>query len=179
LVNILQEKLVEFLKSVNHIYGHDFVHYNYSTLKRRIENHCIKLHIDSFDEYCKLILNYKKHFDCMFQYFSINVTEFFREPEQLKLFKEKVIPYLKSFPHIKIWCAGCSSGESPYALSIILDEAGILNRSQIYATDFWLFLRTSSSLYLFVGHCLQGYDHKRKILIDILYKYRYQILNYA
>ena len=84
----------------------------------------------------ELVLSSQKYFDDMFEYFSINVTEFFREPEQLKLFRKKVIPYLNSFAHIKIWCAGCSSGESPYSLSMILDEAGILEKCQIYATDF-------------------------------------------
>ena len=133
---IKEEELSNFLKSIYIKYGHDFIHYNYKTLIRRIENHSITLLVKSFDEYSKLVLNSKDHFNDMFSYFSINVTEFFREPEQLKLFRENVIPYLKSFSHIKIWCAGCSSGESPYSMSIILDEAGILDRCQIYATDF-------------------------------------------
>ncbi len=136
MINIKEEKLVKFLIAVYNIYGHDFINYNHSTLKRRIENHCIKLHLHDFDEYYKMILNDKNHFDDMFEYFSINVTEFFREPKQLKIFRDKVIPYLSTFSHIKIWCAGCSSGESPYSMSIILDEAGILDKCQIYATDF-------------------------------------------
>ncbi|MCK5110048.1 MAG: protein-glutamate O-methyltransferase CheR [Arcobacteraceae bacterium] len=136
MVSIKEKELSEFLKVVYQTYGYDFIHYNHSSLKRRIEVHCIKLNIDDFDEYCKLVLNNKNNFDEMFDYFSINVTEFFREPEQLKLFREKVVPYLNSFSHIKIWCAGCSSGESPYSLSMLLDEAGILDKCQIYATDF-------------------------------------------
>ena len=139
---IEQDKLNQFLVDVYHKYEHDFIHYNHGTLKRRITNHAMKLNIDindkksSFKSYTKLVLNDKEIFNEMFSYFSINVTEFFREPDQLKIFKEKVIPYLNSFSHIKIWCTGCSSGESPYSLSIILDEAGILDKSQIYATDF-------------------------------------------
>ena len=130
-----------FLSDIYHKYEQDFLHYNHGTLKRRITNHAMKLNIkvdkdNAFDIYKDYVLNDKSIFDEMFSYFSINVTEFFREPEQLKIFKEKVIPYLNSFSHIKIWCAGCSSGESPYSLSIILDEAGILDKSQIYATDF-------------------------------------------
>ncbi len=133
---INDDDLVEFLKSIYNIYGHDFIHYNQKTVKRRIENHCIYLNIDKFDKYCKIVLNNKDHFDKMFKYLSINVTEFFREAEHLKLFREKVVPYLNSFSHIKIWCAGCSSGESPYSMSIILEEEGILDKCQIYATDF-------------------------------------------
>ena len=133
---IKQQELLEFLKSIYEHYGYDFIHYSHSSLKRRIEVHCIKLNIYNFNKYCELVLSSQKYFDDMFEYFSINVTEFFREPEQLKLFRKKVIPYLNSFAHIKIWCAGCSSGESPYSLSMILDEAGILEKCQIYATDF-------------------------------------------
>jgi len=133
---ITDKKLTKFLKNVYYTYNYDFINYNKSTIKRRIKNHCIFLHIVSFDEYCKLILNNQEDFDDMFSYFSINVTEFFREPEQLKNFRDKVIPYLNSFSHVKIWCAGCSSGESPYSLSMILDEDGILDKCQIYATDF-------------------------------------------
>ncbi len=136
MITINEERLNIFLKNVYHRYDHDFIHYNHSTLKRRIDGHCIKLNIHDFDEYCQLVLIDKKYFDEMFAYFSINVTEFFREPKQLKIFREKVIPYLNSFSHIKIWCAGCSSGESPYSLSIILDEIGVLDKCQIYATDF-------------------------------------------
>ena len=136
MLKIEDDKLLEFLKVVYDFYDHDFIHYNRSIIKRRIENHCIHLRIHCFDEYYKLILNSQKHFDEMFEYFSINVTEFFREPEQLKNFREKVIPYLNSFSHVKIWCAGCSSGESPYSLSMILDEEGILDKCQVYATDF-------------------------------------------
>lgn len=135
-MNIKNETLTKFLKAIYHQYGHDFIHYNHATIKRRIENHCIKLNIINFDNYCEQILKYQNNFDEMFRYFSINITEFFREPEQLKLFREKVLPYLNSFSHIKIWCAGCSSGESPYSLAIILDEVDMLKKSQIYATDF-------------------------------------------
>lgn len=133
---IEEEKLNKFLIDVYHKYEHDFINYNHSTLKRRITTHSIKLKIENFEQYCNLVLNNQNNFDEMFYYFSINVTEFFREPKQLKIFREKVVPYLKSFRHIKIWCAGCSSGESPYSLAMLLEEEGILAKSQLYATDF-------------------------------------------
>ena len=125
-----------FLKDIYNLYGDDFIHYNYSTLKRRINVHAIKLHIDNFDDYIKSILYDKHLYKDMFYHFSINVTEFFREPEQLKILRDTVLPYLNSYNHIKIWCAGCSSGESPYSLAMILDEENMLHKTQIYATDF-------------------------------------------
>ncbi|MEA3354807.1 MAG: protein-glutamate O-methyltransferase CheR [Campylobacterota bacterium] len=135
-MNIKDDYLTKFLNDVYNKYGDDFVNYNYSTIKRRIETHCIKLFIDDFDEYTQLILSNDDKFNEMFLHLSINVTEFFREPEQLKLFRDKVVPYLNSYTHLKIWYAGSSSGEDPYSLAIILHEAGILNKCQIYATDF-------------------------------------------
>jgi len=128
--------LTLFLRNVKEKYGDDFLNYNCRMLKRRILIHSIKLHINSFDKYTQAVLDSMDIFDEMFSYFSINITEFFREPEQLKIFKEHIIPYLETFPYLKIWCAGCSTGESPYSLSILLEEVGLLDKCQIYATDF-------------------------------------------
>jgi len=135
-MKIKDESLKVFLIDIKNTYGDDFVGYNYETLKRRIEVHAIKANIKDFYLYTQYILNSKEIFDEMFSHFSINVTEFFREPKQLKTFKNEVIPYLKTFPYLKIWCAGCSSGQEAYSLSIILEEEGMLDKCQIYATDF-------------------------------------------
>lgn len=129
-------EFTHFLKEVYHTYGEDFVHYNHNTLTRRVQSHCVRLKINLFEEYKELILSDKEKFDEMFSFFSINVTEFFRESKELNKFRKKVVPYLNSYAHIKIWCAGCSSGESPYSLAMLLDEEGVLDKVQIYATDF-------------------------------------------
>jgi chemotaxis protein methyltransferase CheR len=60
----------------------------------------------------------------------------FRDPELFKALRERVIPYLKTFPHVRIWHAGCSTGEEVYSTAIILKEEGLYDRSTIYATDF-------------------------------------------
>ncbi len=135
-MKIKDHSLNQFLEDVKNTYGDDFTDYNHMTLKRRIEIHCIKLNIDTFYLYSQYVLNSKEIFDEMFTHFSINVTEFFREPDQLKIFKNEVIPYLQTFPYLKIWSAGCSTGQEAYSLSILLEEAGLLDKCQIYATDF-------------------------------------------
>jgi chemotaxis protein methyltransferase CheR len=66
---------------------------------------------------------------------SVPATEMFRDPAVFKLLREQVLPVLASWPRLKIWQAGCASGEEVYSLAILLDEAGLLDRCQIYATD--------------------------------------------
>lgn len=67
--------------------------------------------------------------------FTINVTEMFRDPSFFKVFRTKVVPYLKELPFIRIWHAGCSTGEEVYSMAIILFEEGLYDKSRIYATD--------------------------------------------
>jgi len=67
---------------------------------------------------------------------SINVTAMFRDPKMYHVFREKVVPLLQTYPSIRVWHAGCSSGEEPYSMSILLEEEGLTKHSKIYATDF-------------------------------------------
>jgi chemotaxis protein methyltransferase CheR len=68
--------------------------------------------------------------------FSVTVTEMFRDPKVYAVLREKVVPYLKTYPFIKVWHAGCATGEEVYSLAILLHEEGLLERTTIYATDF-------------------------------------------
>ena len=71
----------------------------------------------------------------LFQDFSINVTEMFRDPEFFLNFRRKVIPSIKEYPYIRIWHAGCASGEEAFSMAILLHEEGIYHKTIIYATD--------------------------------------------
>jgi chemotaxis protein methyltransferase CheR len=68
--------------------------------------------------------------------FSINVTEMFRDPPFYQALRNEVVPILRTYPFIKVWHAGCSTGEEVYSMAILLDEEGLLERTQIYATDY-------------------------------------------
>jgi chemotaxis protein methyltransferase CheR len=94
-----------------------------------------ELGIHSFYRFKELVLSDEDIFEFLFLEFSINVTELFRDPDMYLALREEIIPYLASFPHVKIWSAGCSTGHEPYSLAILMDECGLFARTQIYASD--------------------------------------------
>ena len=66
---------------------------------------------------------------------SVSVTAMFRDPGFYQVFRETVVPLLRTYPFIRIWHAGCSTGEEVYSMAILLEEEGLLERTRIYATD--------------------------------------------
>lgn len=132
---ISDENLKKFLSKVHKTYGYDYSGYNFKHLKRRIELFYNVLNSKSFFEFEKNVLSDITIFKDLFLNLSVNVTTFYRNPEVFKVLKEKILPKLDSFLDIKIWCAGCSSGEEPYSIAIFLKELGLLHKSIIYATD--------------------------------------------
>ncbi|MBF0138914.1 MAG: hypothetical protein HQL74_01405 [Magnetococcales bacterium] len=144
-----EQDLTPFFTAVAAVYGHHYGDYQPDMLKRRLGQVCSDLG-GSGNYLCqKEILGSPAAFQRLFLALSINVTEFFRMPQQFRLLKEKIFPYLASFPHIKIWIAGCSSGEEVYSLAIFLHEAGLLNRCLIYATDInpFILMQAANGLY--------------------------------
>jgi len=117
-------------------YGYDFSNYTKTHLKRRIINRLVLSELNTISEMQNKILWDKEFYSVFLQDLSINVTEMFRDPEFYLKFRKKIIPELSTYAHIKIWHAGCSSGEEVYSLAIMLKEENILNKTQIYATDF-------------------------------------------
>ena len=124
-----------FLKKVYEKYGYDYSGYNENHIKRRIHLFYSNLKPKNFKEFQEIVLNNKSVFKDLFLNISVNITTFYRNPKVFKLLKEEILPKLDSYLDIKIWCAGCSSGEEPYSIAIFLKELGLLDRSLIYATD--------------------------------------------
>ncbi|HCR78715.1 MAG TPA: chemotaxis protein CheR, partial [Alcanivorax sp.] len=81
------------------------------------------------------VLRDRQFFVTLLNDLTVNVTEMFRDPEFYKAFREEVVPVLKTFPFIKIWHAGCSTGEEIYSMAILLEEEGLYERAMLYATD--------------------------------------------
>lgn len=129
------EDLQRFLVKVFKIYGYDYTGYSLSHIKRRVNLFYNTLKPKSFAEFENIVLKNKSIFKDLFLNISVNITTFFRNPEVFKLLRKELLPKLDSFMDIKIWCAGCSSGEEPYSIAIFLKELGLLEKSLIYATD--------------------------------------------
>jgi len=124
------------LQAVYLKYGYDFRNYSKAHLKRRINQRLQLSSLNTISELQNKVLWDKEFFKRNFlQDLSINITEMFRDPEFYASFIEKVIPDLKTYAHIKVWHAGCSTGEEVYSLAIILKEENLLAKTQIYATD--------------------------------------------
>jgi chemotaxis protein methyltransferase CheR len=89
----------------------------------------------SIDELTRLLQAEPQFFQWFLEEITVNVTEMFRDPAFYKALNTQVIPYLSNFDHIRVWSAGCSSGEEVYSLSILLKQAGLSDKSFIYGTD--------------------------------------------
>ncbi len=112
----------------------DISGYSKSSLKRRLERLMAMETMDIVD-LKNAILNIDGFTTYLMQEVSVNVTEMFRDPPFFQALRENVIPYLKTFPQIRLWSAGCATGEEVYSLAILLQKENILDRSFIYGTD--------------------------------------------
>lgn len=124
------------LEAINMKYGYDFRSYSDAHLKRRILYRMALSGFVSITEMQHKVLMDREFFSVLLADFSINVTEMFRDPSFFKAFRNEIIPILKTYPFIRIWHAGCSTGEEIYSMAILLKEEGLYERTQIYATDF-------------------------------------------
>jgi chemotaxis protein methyltransferase CheR len=134
-IMINNSELKEFLESIRLAYGYDFTEYAEASVVRRITHFMKGNKIETLAELGRLLLGDEYLFARFVQDFTINVTEMFRDPTFYKSLRENVLPRLATYPFIKVWLAGCSTGEEVYSIAILLKEEGLLDRSLIYATD--------------------------------------------
>ncbi len=133
--NVNDDEVNILLQDIKKKYGYDFLQYSSASVKRRINRLIDFDHFPSFAEFRYEILKDENYFERFLQEFTVNVTEMFRDPTFYNALRDKVLPQLATYPHIKIWHAGCSTGEEVYSMAILLKEEGLLDRSLIYATD--------------------------------------------
>lgn len=129
------EEFEWFLKQLNTKFGIDLSGYKPHRVKRRTEILLKKYKCGSFSEYIKLLSSDEEKKKEFVDRMTINVTEFFRNPEKWWQLRDKYLPILLKNHNFKAWSAGCSSGEEPYSLSILLEELRAPKTAKIVATD--------------------------------------------
>jgi chemotaxis protein methyltransferase CheR len=135
-VGIEQIEINLLLEAIYQRYGYDFRHYNQASIKRRVRHHLAKTEVQTISDLIPAILRNQASFKSLFFDLSVTVTEMFRDPWFYLALRQKVFPFLKTFPFINVWLAGCATGEEVYTLAILLKEEGLYDRTRIYATDF-------------------------------------------
>ncbi len=116
-------------------YGYDFRNYSQATIRRRVRQFVVKNNLETISELLPRIIRDPSFFQALLFEFSVTVTEMFRDPSFYMALRKEVIPLLKTYPFIKIWLAGCATGEEAYSIAILLQEEGMLEKSTVFATD--------------------------------------------
>jgi chemotaxis protein methyltransferase CheR len=124
----------ELVDLIRKVHGFDFSQYSKASFKRRVVR-IMQLKKLDYVDLKQALVNDEDFFYEFLKEITVNVTEMFRDPLFYKSVYTDVVPYLASYQHIKLWSAGCSTGEEVYSLAILLQEAGLKNKYFIYGTD--------------------------------------------
>jgi chemotaxis protein methyltransferase CheR len=116
-------------------YSYDFRDYAVTSQKRRVLHALRQLNFPTISALQEKVLHDPTMFSQLLQYLTIPVSQMFRDPTYFLALRQEVLPFLKTYPSLKIWIAGCSTGEEVYSMAIMLKEEDLLDRTIIYATD--------------------------------------------
>ncbi len=123
------------LEGLQRVYGYDFRDYAEASIKRRLSHWLAESAFATFSQAQSDLLRDPQLFASLLQGITVNVTEMFRDPAFFKAIREQLVPFLKTYPFVKIWHAGCATGEEAYSMAIVLNEEGMAGRYRMYATD--------------------------------------------
>lgn len=116
-------------------YHYDFRSYSPASIKRRLNAAKLQLGAETLSALQERVLREPHVFTQLLQYLTVGVSDMFRDPSFFRALRERVVPELRTYPSIRIWIAGCSTGEELYSFAILLREEGLLDRTTLYATD--------------------------------------------
>lgn len=116
-------------------YHYDFRQYAVASLKRRVTTALSHFGCETISRLQERVVREPKLFSDLLRFLTVQVSDLFRDPSYFRSLREKVVPYLRTYPSLKVWVAGCATGEEAYSLAILLAEEGLLDRTLIYATD--------------------------------------------
>ena len=128
-------ELALLLEGLYRYYGFDFRDYSPASLKRRVLERMRAEKIETVSAYQDRILHDAPCMERLLVGLSVHVTSMFRDPSFYLTFRQKVVPLLRTYPTVRVWCAGCSTGEEVYSLAILLQEEALYRKCVVYATD--------------------------------------------
>lgn len=146
-----------FLEALFRYYGFDFRDYALASLKRRIWNAVRAEQLTSVSGLQEKVLHDAACLERFLLGLSVNVTSMFRDPSFYLAFRQKVVPLLRTYPFIRIWHAGCSTGEEVYSMAILLEEEALYHRCRIYATDMNELVLKQAKLGVYSMKAMQDY----------------------
>lgn len=132
---ISDRELELLINEIYEYYGFDFSGYSMASFKRRAER---LINIEGYTDFSELLSRIRSdadYVDRLLEEITVNVTEMFRDPQFYKTLRNEILPIIATKPFIRIWVAGCSTGEEAYSMAILLKEANLLQKSLLYATD--------------------------------------------
>lgn len=130
-----QLKIDTLLYAIKIKYGYDFFHYSRNLIEKKVIQFMIDNNLDDITEVIKILLDDYNQFNRFLLGISISVTSFFRDPKFYQSIKTNILPILKTYPFLKVWHAGCSTGEEVYSIAMLLNEFDLLKNTNIYGTD--------------------------------------------
>jgi chemotaxis protein methyltransferase CheR len=131
----LDAEIRHLLEAIYRRYQHDFRHYALPSLRRRVPRAVHHLGLRSVPDLEARVADDAAAFRELMPFLTVQVSEMFRDPPFFRALREQVVPWLRTFPSVKAWVAGCSTGEEAWGLAVLLREEALLDRTLIYATD--------------------------------------------
>jgi chemotaxis protein methyltransferase CheR len=123
------------IEAIYQKYHYDFRQYAVASLKRRLGTAMVELGCQTLSQLQDKVLHEPGAFPEVLNFLTVPVSELFRDARYFRSLRDSVVPLLRTYPSLKIWVAGCSTGEEAYSFAILLREEGLLARTLIYATD--------------------------------------------
>ncbi|MFD1697333.1 CheR family methyltransferase [Roseibium aestuarii] len=123
------------LEALYHRYHYDFRNYAMSSIRRRLRQAREDFGLATITAIQEKVLHDPDMLPQLLRYLTVQVSEMFRDPSYFRAIREKVVPHLRTYPSLKVWIAGCSTGEELYSFVILFREEGLEDRTIFYATD--------------------------------------------
>lgn len=133
--DVFDIELKLLLDAIYLTYSYDFRNYSQTSLRRRLHHALQRFECATLSELQAKVVHQPRFFVELLQYLTVSVTEMFRDPAYFLALRRHVVPVLRTYPSLKIWIAGCSTGQEAYSMAILLHEEKLLERTIIYATD--------------------------------------------